>query len=530
MKNTNHARVERLWGWARILSFLVILGAGFILVKSLDLPSLVARLQVWVSGLGVAGYVIYGAIYVAAALAFIPGAALTLAAAPVFGFWKGILVVSLSSTTAAALAFLIARHWARDRIATFARRYPRFRAIDAAIGEGGWKVVAMLRLSPAVPFSAGNYLFGLTPVRFWPATLASWIFMLPGTFLYVYLGHLGASTVTKDSTAATGASQWKTALLVLGLVATVAVIRYVGKLAKAALEKQGALGDDDATSVTAPRRRTATVVLMATALVFSVGAAWAATHREKLKYLFGPPAVVVEESYSTSAAAATFDHGVFDALLGKHVKPGGWVDYKGLGTEAKRLHAYVASLAQAPFEKLGRDEKLAFLINAYNAFTLKLILEHPRIKSIRDIPDAERWNAKRWRILGKTLSLNQIEHEEIRPHFAEPRVHFALVCAAVGCPPLRSEAYVGQRLEKQLQAQSLYVHTHPRWYRLQGSTLFLTKLYDWYESDFEQTAGSVLEFVARQSPAVRKLLDDESKPSVRWLPYDWKLNSVENRP
>ncbi|HGY90992.1 MAG TPA: DUF547 domain-containing protein [Planctomycetes bacterium] len=530
MTSMNNPRADRLWSGARILSFLVILAASIILAKSLDLSSLVAKLQTWVSGLGGAGYLIFGVIYVAAALAFIPGAALTLAAAPIFGFWKGILVVSLASTTAAALAFLIARHLARDRIAALARRYPRFRAIDAAIGEGGWKVVAMLRLSPAVPFSAGNYLFGLTPVRFWPATLASWIFMLPGTFLYVYLGHLGASTVTNDAGAEAGASRWKTILLVLGLGATVGVIRYVGKLAKAALEKQGAIVDDAPAAAPSGSGRAATILLMAAALVFSVGAAWATTHREKLKYLFGPPSVVLEETYASSPDAATFDHGVLDALLHKYVKPGGWVDYKGLGRESKRLHAYLASLAQAPFEKLGRDEKLAFLINAYNASTLKLILEHPGIKSIRDIPDADRWNAKRWHLLGKTLSLNQIEHEEIRPHFAEPRVHFALVCAAVGCPPLRAEAYVGKQLEKQLQDQSRYVHTHPRWYRLKGRVLSLTKLYDWYESDFKQAAGSVLAFVARQSPAVKDLLAKKAKLAIKWLPYDWKLNSVENRP
>lgn len=121
-------------------------------------------------------------------------------------------------------------------------------------------------------------------------------------------------------------------------------------------------------------------------------------------------------------------------------------------------------VGDADFEALGRDEKLAFLINAYNAFTLRLILDHRPLASIRDIPSSERWDAVRWVLAGRTVSLNQIEHELIRPNFAEPRIHFALVCAAVGCPPLRTEAYTGAELEEQLTDQSRYVHTHPRWF------------------------------------------------------------------
>jgi hypothetical protein len=96
---------------------------------------------------------------------------------------------------------------------------------------------------------------------------------------------------------------------------------------------------------------------------------------------------------------------------------------------------------------MGRNEKLALLINAYNAFTLKLIVERLPVQSILDIPAAERWDAVRWKVGGQVWSLKQIEHEQIRPKFTEPRVHFALVCAAVGCPPLRNEAYDASRLD-----------------------------------------------------------------------------------
>ncbi|RME39255.1 MAG: DUF547 domain-containing protein [Planctomycetota bacterium] len=241
----------------------------------------------------------------------------------------------------------------------------------------------------------------------------------------------------------------------------------------------------------------------------------------------------MHEAYAGEEGGAVFDHSVFDDLLHRFVDEDGWVDYAGLKKEANRLDAYIASLAEAPFDSLGRDEKLALLINAYNAFTLRLILDHyPDIRSIRDIPSGKRWKARRWNLAGKTLSLDDIEHKEIRPKFREPRVHFALVCAAIGCPKLRNEAYRGDRLEAQLDDQARYVHTHPRWFRLSddGKTVYLTKLYDWYGGDFKQVAGSVLDFVARYSPEVKRALDAGQKPKVRWLEYDWTLNDKRNKP
>ena len=181
---------------------------------------------------------------------------------------------------------------------------------------------------------------------------------------------------------------------------------------------------------------------------------------------------------------------------------------------------------------MGRDEKLALLINAYNAFTLRLILDHYPVKSIKDIASADRWEAVRWNIGGHVWSLNQIEQQQIRPKFKEPRIHFALVCAAIGCPPLRHEAYVADRLDDQLQDQAIYIHTHPRWFQYEpGQNLLkLTRLYDWYAGDFKQVAGSVLQFVARYSPAVRQALKTGHVPAVQYLDYDWALNSRQNMP
>ena len=172
---------------------------------------------------------------------------------------------------------------------------------------------------------------------------------------------------------------------------------------------------------------------------------------------------------------------------------------------------------------------LALLNNAYNAFTLRLILDHlddGRLESIKDIPASKRWKARRWVVGGHTWSLDDIEQKQIRPHFREPRIHFALVCAAVGCPPLRNEAYRAQRLEEQLEDQARYVHGQDRWFRYDESAgvVHLTELYNWYDSDCEQVAGSVLAYAARYSPALKRDLDQGRKPSIRWLTYDWQLN------
>lgn len=162
-------------------------------VRLLPVDEWLRAVQHRVGEMGVWGPVVYVAVYVACALLFVPGSILTLGAGVVFGLVKGTLVVAVAANLAAMAAFLIARHLARERVAALAQRNARFGAIDAAIREEGWKVVALLRLSPLVPFSVSNYLYGLTPVAFGPYALASAVGMLPATVLYVYLGAAGGA-------------------------------------------------------------------------------------------------------------------------------------------------------------------------------------------------------------------------------------------------------------------------------------------------------------------------------------------------
>jgi uncharacterized membrane protein YdjX (TVP38/TMEM64 family) len=510
----------------RAASLALLLTGVLAALRALPVDVALAGVQSRVASSGALGVLLFGAAYVMAALLFVPGAALTAAAGALYGPVRGTSIVSVASTVSAALAFLVARHLARSRVEALASRYRAFRAVDSAIADGGWKVVGLLRLSPAVPFSAGNYLFGLTSVRFWPYVLASWLFMLPGTLLYVWLGHAGRLAAFGSRSAA----EW--AFLGVGLAATAGVTWYLTRLARRRLERQ------EVTTQPAPVERDDTanrprmaVLPISALLVFALGT-YAQIQKDNLAYLFGPPAIAASEAYGAGSDSVMFDHSPFDALLKRHVTQGGEVDYEGLLGEASALDGYITALGTAPFSALGRDEKLALLVNAYNAFTLRLILDHWPVASIRDIPAGKRWKDRRWSLGGRTLSLDQIEHEEIRPKFREPRVHFALVCAARGCPPLSREAYVGARIDSQLEDQARYVHSQPRWFRWDASsnTAHLTELYRWYGGDFEGEAGSVLRFVGRYAPPVQEAIAANRPPRIQWIEYDWSLNGKSGRP
>ncbi len=229
-----------------------------------------------------------------------------------------------------------------------------------------------------------------------------------------------------------------------------------------------------------------------------------------------------------SSSAGAFDHSPFDALLKQHFKADGNVDYEGLQRDAAALDGYVAAIGAAPYDTLGRDEQMCLLINAYNAFTLRLILDHWPLKSIRDIPESKRWDDGRWKIGPMTLSLNQIENDYLRPKFNEPRIHFAVNCASVGCPPLRAEAYVPARLEQQLQEQAERVNRDPRWVRFDAKSgvLKLTPLYDWYGADFKAATGSVEAYVARFNPNLNAALQSKWTVTIEWLDYDWSVNAA----
>src|SRR6266480_3390125 len=220
----------------QLVAFLVILIGLLLAMKFLPVQQWLRSFNDWVGQMGLAGIFIFIAVYAAATVLLAPGAILTIGAGFAFGLWKGFLAVSAGATLGAALAFLVARFIARDKIEAMARRNPKFRRIDNAIGKQGAKLIFLLRLSPVIPFNLSNYFYGLTAVKFWPYVLASWIGMMPGTFLYVYIGAASKAAVA----AATGGEAVKHGwqywtFLGVGFVATVIVTIWVTKIARDAL-------------------------------------------------------------------------------------------------------------------------------------------------------------------------------------------------------------------------------------------------------------------------------------------------------
>lgn len=191
----------------------------------------------WVEGLGFAGYGVFFGIYVLFTVLFLPGFILTVGGGAVFGVGVGFVLVSLASTTGACLAFLLGRFFAREMVESRVAGNRRFAAIDRAVGERGWKIVFLTRLSPVFPFNLINYAYGLTKVPFWHFALASWIGMMPGTLLYVYIGSLSSDVAMAAIGEGGQASAGRWAMNIVGLLATVAVTVYVTKVARRALNE-----------------------------------------------------------------------------------------------------------------------------------------------------------------------------------------------------------------------------------------------------------------------------------------------------
>lgn len=222
----------------------------------------------------------------------------------------------------------------------------------------------------------------------------------------------------------------------------------------------------------------------------------------------------------------TIDHGQWNELVKAYVTPQGMVDYAAFKRLEKFLDSYLLMLSSVPLDALERDEKLALLINAYNAGTVKLIIENWPLKSIKDIPEEKRWKAERWNIGGKVYSLDQLENEVIRKQFNDPRVHFALNCASIGCPRLRDEAYTGDKLDKQLDEQVRFSLKDPRWLRFDESAnvVHVTKIFEWFPEDFK-AYGSREAFIAKYLPAVKKALDEKKPLKLEFLDWDWSINA-----
>lgn len=233
------------------------------------------------------------------------------------------------------------------------------------------------------------------------------------------------------------------------------------------------------------------------------------------------------------AGADAFDHSheQFTFVLEEFVEDG-LVDYSGLKANPEGLDAYLGSLASVPlkiFQSWTKDQQLAFLINLYNAQTLRLILDHYPIKSIKDIGGlmTKPWDLKIADLFGKVVSLNTIEHGMIRKNYDEPSIHFAVVCAARGCPELRAEAYQADKLNEQLeeQAQAFLANRTNNRIDLDSKVLYLSPIFKWYKEDFQEGTRGVSYFISRyfQGDVARRLRMEKFK--IRYTDYDWSLNN-----
>ena len=193
----------------------------------------------WIENLGPLGPLAFITIYIIATVCLISGAALTLGAGLAFGVVKGSILVSIASVLGATAAFLVGRYFARGWVAKQIDKQPKFKAIDAAVAKEGWKIVGLTRLSPVFPFVFLNYAFGVTQVSLRDYVLASWIGMMPGTIMYVYIGYIAAEAAEAVEGSSDGTEGLlKLILNIVGLIATVVVTVFVTKIAKKALDEQ----------------------------------------------------------------------------------------------------------------------------------------------------------------------------------------------------------------------------------------------------------------------------------------------------
>ena len=216
-------------------------------------------------------------------------------------------------------------------------------------------------------------------------------------------------------------------------------------------------------------------------------------------------------------AAPPFNHDLWDQLLRKYVNTtAGSVNYKGIQAEKAVLEEYLALLAANPVQSSwSRNKKMAYWINAYNAYTVKLIIDNYPVTSITKLHNGKPWDVP-WITLGnKTYSLNNIENDILRPQYKDARIHFAVNCAAKSCPPLLNRAWTAQNLHTNLEQQTKNFINNPKYTVISEKKADISKIFEWYAADF----GNIIKYLNMYSDAKLK---DNAK--VQYMEYDWRLN------
>lgn len=247
----------------------------------------------------------------------------------------------------------------------------------------------------------------------------------------------------------------------------------------------------------------------------------------------------VLSAFNPALWAESFDahYSDFNRFLSRYVR-NGLVDYQAIQKSTNLLDQVLKELQSvrvSDYKNWNRDDQKAFWINAYNVTAIKLVADHYPVgkglswkalafpsNSIQQIPNV--WNRPALEVFGEKVSLNHIEHEILRKEFKEPRIHFALVCASLGCPVLRSEPYLADKLDLQLNDQIAVFLADPKKFRYNSGTdvFYLSPIFKWFKKDFEQVGG-IRSFLKVHLPGeVDKSISEKTK--IEWLDYDWSLN------
>lgn len=253
---------------------------------------------------------------------------------------------------------------------------------------------------------------------------------------------------------------------------------------------------------------------------------------------FAPNAALWERwSQSDQSSALRIDHTAWDGFIARYVVTGPngatRLRYAAVSsTDRATLDAYVTTLTALPISRYNRREQLAFWINLYNALTVKVVLEHYPVASIRDINISPGffqigpWDKKLIAIEGQEISLNDIEHRILRPIWQDPRLHYALNCASIGCPNLAGAAYNPEALEEQLRDSAVAFVNSPRGVKIDDQRVTVSKIYDWFHTDFGGTDAAVLQHILQYA-------QDDLLTSLRTIgeihdvAYDWRLNDAK---
>ena len=480
------------WGaFLRLAIFLVILVALWSVARVLGFDQYISpeRIGTTIRDAREVPYAapIFVVAYIAVTTIGLPALPLTLAGGAIFGVGAGIALTWLGATLGATGAYLLARALGGDAL----RRLLGDRAgtLDRLLGDGAFLTILRLRLIPVVPFNALNFGAGLAGVRLTHYMAATAIGILPGTSVYTYFAD--ALLAGTDGARETAFTRVATAGLLL------LALSYAPALAKRA--------------------------------------GWISVLLLSLASASVPHVVSAQRPVATAAAPAAatpvVDHAAWNAMLGAYVTAG-MVDYDAFQRDP-RFAAYLAQLGRVQAATIPRTEQLAYWINVYNAYTIQLLNSRKERRSIRNINKVlgvtlkSPWAEPVVKADRRTLTLDDVEHEIIRKQFKDPRIHVALVCAALGCPPLRSEAFTAERLEAQLddQARVFLAQTAKNRVDVKRSTVYGSPIFTWYREDFGGTLAGVGAFWAKYLPAGPEQNLVRSG-TFTWVDteYDWRIN------